>query len=511
MYLRVKRSSRIVEAWTASLLRAFAPRKFVLLVLILSTVVVHAENKSLAPSAFDMAKRAYESGSYSRALDLLSQAINSASDSSSRNKAYYYQGLVLFEMGYYYSSYVSFRNVLLTADDKNREIYEKSIKNVVVITDRLNMQDRAGKAISGLPANFIPSSVGSLTHYSQGIYFMSSGESEKAMSHLKSVNPESQFYAKSMFYLGVLATKVKNYKEALFYFDKVADLTRGKRDSFSLGELGRLNLARTLYSAGDIERSVEVYSQFLSSSPHWLTVLLEASWPLLRMNDTTVSLGNLHTVLSPFYREDLVGEAYVLRATILFSLCKYEEMRRTLAQFFHFYDPILRAMQTETNQLGSADAYYRAYTTEKGINRAFVNFAKRDPGIINSIKVLDLLREERRNISQYGRNDQMKRMMQIIDDTDKSLSLEIGATLQKLHKSKLAELLGQREQANYLKVEIVTGEKDLIEGQKGLPPKRVVDVETSVAAGYHFWPYEGEFWEDELGTYVYTTESACVN
>lgn len=80
-----------------------------------------------------------------------------------------------------------------------------------------------------------------------------------------------------------------------------------------------------------------------------------------------------------------------------------------------------------------------------------------------------------------------------------------------MHARKLKELLAQREQANYLKVEIVTGEKELIEGQKGLPPKRVVDVETSVGENYHFWPYAGEYWEDELGAYVYTTESSCVN
>ena len=29
--------------------------------------------------------------------------------------------------------------------------------------------------------------------------------------------------------------------------------------------------------------------------------------------------------------------------------------------------------------------------------------------------------------------------------------------------------------------------------------------------GEVYWPYDGEYWEDELGTYVYTTESSCVN
>lgn len=484
--------------------------KALLILSMFCTMVALAETKP-GSSSFDSARKAYESGSYSRALDLLAQAVQTAPDAALRNKAFYYQGLVLFEMGYYYSSYVSFRNVLLAADDKNREVYEKALKNVIIITDRLNMLDKAGKVVTNLPASFIPSSVASLTHYAQGAYFAKAGDTERAMSHLKSVNPESQFYAKALFQLGVLSTKKKNYKEAVFYFDKVLESVRGKRDLFPLAELARLNLARTVYTTGDVERSIETYAQFLSSSSHWLTVLLEASWPLMRVNDTTVSLGNLHTVLSPFYREDLVGEGYILKATILFSLCKYEEMRRTLAQFFNLYDPVLRAMQAETNQLGSADAFYRAYVSGKGLNRSFMNFIKRDAGIQRDLKVMELLQDERQNLAKFGRNEQMRRMAQVIEETEKSLALELGSTLQRLHKRKLQELVEQREQANYLKVEIVTGEKDLIEGQKGLPPKRVVDVETSVAAGYHFWPFAGEFWEDELGTYVYTTESACVN
>jgi tetratricopeptide (TPR) repeat protein len=462
-------------------------------------------------SAFDLGKQAYENGRYGRALDLFSQAINTATDPAARDKAFYYQGMVLFELGYYYSAYISFRNVLLTGDEKNKEAYEKAIKNAVIITDRLNMVDRLGKILENLPPSYIPSSVNSLVNYAIGVYAMKTDQDDKANSRLKSVIPESNFYTKSLFNLGVLATKRKDYKEAIYFFSKVVELTRGKRDMFAQNELARLDLARSVYSAGDIEKSIEVYSQFLSSSPHWLTVLLEASWPLMRVNDTTVSLGNLHTVLSPFYREDLVGEGYLLRATILFSLCKYEEMRRTLSQFFTLYDPVARQMQTEETNLGTPESFFHAYVSRNGMSRAFYNFAKRDEGIANEMKVIEFLTSERRNLARYSRNEQIHRMMVTIEETQKALESEIGATLHRLHKRKLNELMEQREQANYLKVEIVTGEKEMIEGQKGLPPKRLVDVETSVSAGYHFWPFSGEYWEDELGTYVYTTESACVN
>jgi tetratricopeptide (TPR) repeat protein len=462
-------------------------------------------------SAYDLGRKSFESGRYARALDLFSQAISQATDSGLRNRAYYYQGLTLFELGYYYSSYISFRNVLMAADDKNKEIYEKAIKNAVIITDRLNMVERLGKVLEKFPPGLIASSVSALADYAMGLHYLNTGEIDKANSLLKSVNPESQFYPKALFHLGILETKKKNYKEAIFYFEKVMEVARSKRELNSLAELARLNLARSIYSSGDMEKSIEIYSQFLSSSPFWLTVLLEASWPLMRVNDTTVSLGNLHTILSPFYHEDLVGEGYILRATILFSLCKYEEMRQTLAQFFKYYDPVLRSMQAEHTQMQAPDSFYTAYATGRNINRAFLNFAKRDEGLKNSMRVLELLRKERRNIARYSRNEQMRHMASLIDEADRSLSQEMGTVLMRLHKRKLAELVDEREQANYLKVEIVTGEKELIEGQKGLPPKRVVDVQTSVASGYRFWPFYGEYWEDELGTFVYTTESACVN
>jgi len=483
-------------------------RSLLIVVLLIGSVAQGASSRP-AMSPFELGKRQYEAGRYGRALDLFAQAINTAPDASTKVKAYYFQGIVLFELGLYYSSYLSFRQVLLSADENNKEVYEKAIKNAVVITDRLNIIERVGKALDRLPAQFIPASVSAHANYAMGIYHFGVGDDKKAGANFKAVFPESPFYPKALFYLGILSTKAKNHKEAAFYFEKVVELTRNRRDLRSLQELARLNLARSVYSSGDIDRSIELYSQFTSTSPHWLTILLEASWPLMRVNDTTVSLGNLHTVLSPFYREDLVGEGYILRATILFSLCKYEEMRQTLSQFFTIYDPVLRQMSTE-GSMGS-ESFYRAFITGQGVNRAFLNFAKRDEGIARQIKVQEMLRKEHDKLVRFPRNDQLRKMAGIIEEADKEVAMDIGSTLQKLHKRKLAELQQQREQANYLKVEIVTGEKELVEGQKGLPPKREVEVETSVAANYHYWPFVGEYWDDELGAYVYTTESACVN
>lgn len=484
--------------------------KLILVLVLVSGIGADAAKKKKR-STFDLGRQAFESGRYVRALSLFDRAIGTAKSTKDKNLAYYFQGLVLYEKGYYYSSYLSFRNVLLTADRDNKQVYEKAIKNAVIIMDRLQIAAAVGKVLSKLPSDLIPSSVGHMANYAIGNYYFGKNKNKKAASRFKSVHPKSQFYPKALFHLGVLATKEKNYKDAAFYFMKVVKLTQNSRSLKNLNQLARLNISRTVYSAGDMERSIELYSKFTSASPYWLTILLEASWPLMRVSDTTVSMGNLHTVISPFYREDLVGEAYLLRTTILFALCKYEEMRRTLQQFFQIYDPVMRDMQAEKTRLGSATSYYNAFINKKGLNQSFMNYANRDPGIKNAIKVQNSLRRERSNLAKHSRNSQLKRARKVIRQTVNILSKKIGLSLRRMHRLKLKELLEQREQANYLRVEIVTGEKDLIESQKGLPPKRVTDVETTVSESYHFWPFQGEYWEDELGAYVYTTESACIN
>jgi len=470
-----------------------------------------AEAKKRRSSNFEQGRLQFEQGNHTRALSFFDRALRGAKSKSSKIRANYYQGLVLFELGYYYSSYMSFREVLNTASKKHKQYYEKAIKNAVIITDRLSMVDRVGKLLQRLPSGYIASSVGHMANYAIGVNHYFTGNFSKAAGHLKAVHPQSQFYLKSMAYLGILATRTKNYKDAIFYFNKVVQLTRGSRREREVRELAKLNLARSVYAYGNVDKAIELYSRFSSSSPYWLEILFEASWPLMRVNDHTISLGNLRTLISPFYRDGMVGEAYVLRATILFSLCKYEEMRRSLAQFFQIYDPVLSAMNRERNKLKSDGRFFRAMEARKGLNRAFMSFVNRDEGIRKQMKIRKLLQTERNRLARYSRNKQMKKMRKLITREERQIERGVDRTLRTLHKRKLADLIEQREQANYLKVELVTGEKELIQKQGGLPPRRILDVETSIAEDYHFYPFRGEYWDDELGSYVYTTTSSCVD
>ncbi|MHB1844302.1 MAG: adventurous gliding motility protein GltC, partial [Deltaproteobacteria bacterium] len=78
-------------------------------------------------------------------------------------------------------------------------------------------------------------------------------------------------------------------------------------------------------------------------------------------------------------------------------------------------------------------------------------------------------------------------------------------------RDELKDLLGK---ALRIKFETQDKEKDLLEQKisgRAVRPEELHGYRYSVAVtdGEEYWPYEGEYWRDELGTYEYTLTKGC--
>ena len=77
-------------------------------------------------------------------------------------------------------------------------------------------------------------------------------------------------------------------------------------------------------------------------------------------------------------------------------------------------------------------------------------------------------------------------------------------------RDQLRQLLAQ---ALRIQIEVSRKEREALEGSlaKGSEVEVVKDLKFSYAVSdeHLFWPYEGEFWRDELGTYSYTLTKGC--
>ena len=77
-------------------------------------------------------------------------------------------------------------------------------------------------------------------------------------------------------------------------------------------------------------------------------------------------------------------------------------------------------------------------------------------------------------------------------------------------RDQLRQLLAQ---ALRIQIEVSRKEREALEGSlaKGSQVEVVRDLKYSYAVSdeHLYWPYEGEFWRDELGTYSYTLTKGC--
>jgi hypothetical protein len=64
-----------------------------------------------------------------------------------------------------------------------------------------------------------------------------------------------------------------------------------------------------------------------------------------------------------------------------------------------------------------------------------------------------------------------------------------------------------------VKIEVSRREREALEAaitkQGGGPAVRDYRYSAAVSDEHLYWPYDGEFWRDELGTYAYTLTKGC--
>jgi hypothetical protein len=69
------------------------------------------------------------------------------------------------------------------------------------------------------------------------------------------------------------------------------------------------------------------------------------------------------------------------------------------------------------------------------------------------------------------------------------------------------------EQGLRIKIEVSRREREGLEAQiarkGGGPVLRDYRYSAAVSDEHLYWPYDGEFWRDELGTYAYTLTKGC--
>ena len=339
---------------------------------------------------------------------------------------------------------------------------------------------------------------------------------------------EADIYARARFLDGLVQYAQGNGQSAVESFKEVVRLTnpkRGRAPDLHAREQAFLQLARIHYEHKQNRYAIFYYDKMPWGGQSWLEGLWESSYAHYRIGNYEKALGNLLTLQSPYFRDAWFPESWILKAIIYYENCRYPEARDILDEFHGRYEGILAELDRLTGQRTQPAAFYDLLEdAEKGRAAGSAHLARilkvaltdQDVKRLHDT-ILEVEGEMDRGIG--GRRESFrgsalaKDLRGRLEAERGRLVAEAGARARgklEYERDALRELL---QQALRIKIEVSRQEREALEGAltRGGQVNVLKDYRysTAVSDEHLYWPYDGEFWRDELGTFTYTLTKGC--
>jgi hypothetical protein len=298
-----------------------------------------------------------------------------------------------------------------------------------------------------------------------------------------------------------------------------------QNSAFDMG-LVYLQKARAAYEQGRMGQVLEELINVPRSSSAWHPGLLISSWAAYRLGDSNLALGLLMSVHSPYLAPKFAPESYVLEAATFYKLCHFQSAARSLQTMRSNYKSFSSALSYFDRQFSRRyQGVAMPLEYARGVRRAPTGIGGRDwsrlmDGLLNSEALSDvdrlLLQAQReKNVLAKVTFEKNRFAQQVVRTYQKSLD-ELRAEAMRAGlravRSRLADMKTEvstaLESALAVEVEINSRLRErLMTGTS--PQMKDVDFDTEIRKGFEFWPFQGEYWRDEVGSYVFATTDVC--
>ena len=368
--------------------------------------------------------------------------------------------------------------------------------------------------------------------YNQLLYLMGrskyrDGQYDDAIALFRQVQRTSRYYVHAKFFEGISQVNARRSQPAVEAFREVLHAldegVEGIEDEDRMADLAWLELARIYYSTRHYDSAIESWNHVDVDSEYWLDALFEESWAYFLTQDYPRALGNIHTLHSPYFRNAWYPEAMVLKAVIYFSNCRYDEAEEVVAQFNERYGVLRPELERFLQQYQDDPSFFRflrdvreGHANLPNRLRPVVESAFSDRTLLRNIEYVTQLETEERRHGQMPaafRNSSVgARILQDIS-VAKSFAIESAGTLARGRYTRAVEELGDLEnQATAILIEILNARRGQLSQE--MQEQQVTTAESrarrvTADEEHYLWPFNGEYWRDELGFYRQQISSRC--
>ncbi|MGA3122254.1 MAG: hypothetical protein ABSF69_15945 [Polyangiaceae bacterium] len=498
------------------------------------------------------AKKLYETEKYWEAAQSFYRVSIGETGDDEGNKQIAQFGLAksLYKLRLYQAAYSIFSEI---ADNPNHLKYGETLLWVAKLATDLpepaDIIERVGKYSEEHVAKFNNDEQRELywqLNYLLGRYRYRNGKYPDALGLFDKVNRKSKYYVQAQFFAGITNVQMRRSSPAVQSFERILGaIEEGdvpSEDEARFRDLAYLSMARTFYSASikvdentnqptvdqtRLSAAVKYWNKVDVASEYWLDALFEESWAYFMAGDYSHALGNIHTIQAPYFPHAYYPEADVLKAVIYFSNCQYDDALTIVARFRGQFQPIREELTKTLNRFkkgsNQEEAFYK-FLRDVRDDRAqldpkvapVVKTALSDRQLLRNLEYVRLLDEEESRFKKAPSAFKQAKVGDLVQDSihdARALAVRnTGELAMGRYQRNLDDLNEQLRNGQKILIDITAAQRNQLDQ---LMQNALTTAEESKAnivkpdEEHVIWPFNGEYWRDELGFYRQTITSKC--
>lgn len=470
------------------------------------------------------AKKSFNNGDYPKAAVLFYEQ---TSNKASRDVALAGLGETLFKMRLFYSAAKFYTDLLNLRSTSG--IGRAALAKLGMIDSEIGLGQSHVSYIlkSKVESGGIPGPAQGFFFYYKGVELFAQRNFKKAFEYFKNIDENSSYFIRAQFHLGVIATFLGQLEAGISYLEKIKNLSLGHEDRENLLEEINLNLARIYYESEKYQEAISYYAMIPRESDNWLEALFESAWAFFMIGNPNHTLGNIHTIHSPFFDYRFYPESHVLQAITFLRQCRYDEVKTSLENLAKVYTPTLQKLisiqkKYTSEPIGVFDLafdYRSGNSKESSTTWVLLDrlsrldtYKEAAYTIKNSAKEISILENAP---SSWKKSGLFSHLNSYLSKKQKAAKIDTGKRFLFQIADDIKYLTELFEQTKLIQAELMLGKVDEIRSQLQVETKaRKVNFiggmqPLVIGQELEYWPFEGEYWEDELGGYVYNINSEC--
>lgn len=466
----------------------------------------------------------------------------SKDDRGNRNKAQFMLGQALYRMRYYQSALTVFDDI--SSQGPRHVFFGETLQWLGMLASKLpeasGIIEKVGRYGIGALEEFRekdPALYNQLL-YLMGRHLYAQGSFREAIDVFQEVDPKSKDYTYAKFFEGISFVRMRQARPATASFRSILEAidagdVKGV-DKERMRNLAWVSLARVYYTAanqaqgGEIDgtllgQSVESWTKVEQSSEYWLDSLFESSWAFFLADEYSRALGNVHTLNSPYFEDAFYPEALVLKAVTFFVNCQVDNAEATVAQFHDRYDPVKQELDAVLKKHQDNAAFFeflkKVRNDEAELSprvRPIVKSALSDRTVLQHLEYVAILDKEEARLGKSSEKFQGSPVGgKVLEDVALARSFAVdqaGDLARGRYNRLIRELQDLGNQVDTVELEIATfrrGQIDQELQQQMSLAKQSKGGDVNVDEEHQLWPFDGEWWRDELGFYRQQVTNLC--